>query len=112
MSRTYRKNIRCFNCWGDNREFYQRRRRQRRHRENHEVRSLLANYGPEGLDERWKGADMVFEDQWIEPTDGHYTINKRYLKTTDRIHGYNDWLHERFDRYLKPKNRKHYRVIK
>lgn len=111
MSRTYRKYIRCFTCYGDNREYYLLRRRQRRRRENHEIRTLLANYGSEGIDELWKGADMVFEDQWNEPTDGHWAINKQYLKTSDRIHGYNDWSHKHFDRYLKPKNRKHYQIV-
>ena len=123
MSRTYRKNIRCFCCYGDNRKFYEARRRQRRHRINHEVRNLLSNYGPEGLDEMWKGPDMTTEAQWIEPTDGHYSINKEYIKTMDREY-YNDeiyiktrsysdpdYFHRKFDRYFKPKHRKHYRVV-
>lgn len=111
MSRTYKKNIRCFCCYGDNRKFYELRRRQRRHRINHEVRDLLSKYGPEGLDEMWKGPDMTTEAQWMEPTDGHWAINKQYLKTTDRIHGYNEWTHEHYDRYFKSKHRKHYRIV-
>ena len=123
MSRTYKKNIRCFCCYGDNRKFYELRRRQRRRRINHEVRNLLSNYGPEGLDELWKGPDMTREAQWMEPTDGHYGINKEYIKTMDReyyndevyltTHPYNDknYFHHKFDRYFKPKNRKHYRIV-
>lgn len=123
MSRTYRKNIRCFCCYGDNRKFYEARRRKRRHRINHEVRNLLSNYGPEGLDEMWKGPDMTTEAQWMEPTDGHYSINKEYIKTMDReyyndeiyikTHSYSDpdYFHRKFDRYFKPKHRKHYKIV-
>ena len=118
MSRTYKKNIRCFCCYGDNRKFYEYRRRQRRHRINHEVRNLLSNYGPEGLDEMWKGSDMTKEAQWIEPTDGHWPINKEYIKRMDRYYNNNKYRyydptywHRKFDRYLKPKNRKHYRTV-
>ena len=123
MSRTYKKNIRCFCCYGDNRKFYEARRRLRRHRINHEVRNLLSNYGPEGLDEMWKGPDMPKEAQWMEPTDGHWGINKEYIKRMDREYN-NDSLydvkhpfpaceywHRKFDRYLKPKIRKHYRIV-
>ena len=121
MSRTYKKNIRCFCCCGDNRKFYENRRRQRRHRINHEIRNLLANYGPEGLDEMWKGPDMTREAQWIEPTDGHWAINKEYIKTMDReynndlhydlIYRDKNYWHRKYDRYLKPKNRRHYRIV-
>jgi len=123
MSRTYKKNIRCFCCYGDNRKFYELRRRQRRRRINHEVRNLLSNYGPEGLDELWKGPDMTTEAQWIEPTDGHWGIDKEYIKRMDREynndslydvkHPYRDreYWHRKFDRYLKPKNRKHYKIV-
>jgi len=122
MSRTYKKNIRCFCCYGDNRKFYEARRRQRRHRINHEVRNLLSNYGPEGLDEMWKGPDMTIEAQWMEPTDGHWGIDKEYIKRMDReynkymypiSHIYNDrnYWHKKYDRYLKPKNRRHYRIV-
>jgi hypothetical protein len=120
MSRTYRKNIRCFCCYGDNHKFYELRRRQRRHRINHEVRNLLSKYGPEGLDEMWKGADMTTEAQWMEPTDGHWSIDKEYLKRMDRKYNndpnydlrYHDrnYLHRLYDRYFKPKHRKHYRT--
>ena len=119
MSRTYKKHIRCFCCCGDNRDFYKQRRRLRRHRMNHEVRHLLANYGPEGLDEMWKGPDMTVEAQWMEPTDGHWAIDKGYIKLMDhtynndliyaQTHPYRDrgYFHRKFDRYLKPKNRNH-----
>ena len=123
MSRTYKNYVRCFCCHGDNREFYKMRRRQRRHRSNHEVRNLLVNYGPEGLDEMWKGPDMTVEAQWMEPTDGHWAIDKEYIKRMDRVynndlmytqsHPYRDreYFHRKFDRYFKPKNRKHYKIV-
>jgi hypothetical protein len=121
MSRTYKKNIRCFCCYGDNRKFYELRRRKYRRRVNHEIHNLLVNYGPEGIDEMWKGPDMACEDQNCEPTDGHWAINKEYIKTMDRVYNndphydnaYRDknYWHRKYDRYFKPKNRKHYRVI-
>lgn len=123
MSRTYKKYIRCFCCHGDNREFYRIRRRQRRHRSNHEVHNLLVNYGPEGLDEMWKGPDMTREAQWMEPTDGHWAIDKETIKAMDREynndeeyianHSYFDktYWHRKYDRYLKPKNGKRYNVV-
>lgn len=114
MSRTYKKNIRCFCCYGDNRKFYENRRRQRRHRINHEIRNLLIKYGPEGIDEMWKGPDMTREAQWMEPTDGHWGIDKEYIKRMDREYtnsNYAEYFHRKFDRYFKPKNRKHYRTV-
>lgn len=110
MSRTYRKYVRLYICTGDNRDFYKRRRRKRRNKINQEDRNIKANFGAEAIDEMWKGPCMPTEDQWIEPTDGHWAESKASLKRMDRILGRNNWYHEKYDRYLKDKKKKYIRV--
>lgn len=112
MSRTYRKNIKIGICTGDNRDYYAARRKKRRRRLNHELRNAVANYNPEELDEHLIGDIMPKEDQWDEPTDGHYGINKSTIKMMDRQwSGRNKFFdpdpydfHKKYDRYLKPKH--------
>ena len=112
MSRTYRKNIRIGICYGDNRSFYAARRKKRRRILRHNLRNALANYKNEDIDEHIEGDTMPKEDQWNEPTDGHYGINKSTLKIMDRQwKGRNKryipdtfYFHKKYDRYLKSKH--------
>lgn len=106
MSRTYRKYVKLYICKGDNRDFYRRRRRERRSKINQEDRTIKANFGAEAIDDMWKGPCMPTEDQWMEPTDGHFAIDKEYIKWLDRNYGYHKEYHEMYDRYLKPKTNK------
>lgn len=103
MSRTYHKYVKLYICKGDNRDFYRRRRRTRRSKINQEDRNIKANFGAEAIDDMWKGPCMPNEDQWMEPTDGHWVESRDSLKKMDRIWGLNLWYHEKYDRYLKPK---------
>lgn len=78
MSRSFRKN---FKIGGEgNIPFYKKRRKLRRHRVNHEVRNLFANYKPEDVDERIVGDVMPKEDQGSEPSDGHVGLSKTEYK--------------------------------
>lgn len=104
MSRTYKRFIRCFHCSGDNREFYNLRRRQIRHRVNLSIRTLFANYEPDSFEERWKGVDKILKERWAEPTDGHRLLFKDRLKADDRFYGYQYGIHKKYDRYLKKKH--------
>lgn len=112
MSRTYKKNIRCFICYGDNREFYYHRRRKRKNAHRMQLRSLVAHYDANEIDDVWKEPNLPVEDQWAEPTDGHWVINKTRIKKMENKYGYvvgnvMAYYHNKFDRYLKPKRGRH-----
>lgn len=76
MSRSYRKNIRLTCGCGSNTKYYRMRKKLRRHRLNHEVRNLIANHMLDEVDNRIVGNVMPKEDQWAEPTDGHWCVSK------------------------------------
>jgi len=82
-----------------------------RRKANHEVKNLLAHYGPEGVDDFWKGPCMKTEDQWDEPTDGHYPINWELLKIEEKELSEDNSLvryHKKMcSRYIKSKKFKH-----
>jgi len=106
MSRTFKKNIRCFVCCGSNTEYYRARRRKVRRRCNHQLRTLMANRLPEDVDDLWTDPCLPKEDQWDEPTDGHWHENLDTLKMNIRIYGpkglyYADM--KQFKYYLKPR---------
>lgn len=115
MSRSYKKFIRFYTaCSSDtgNHNFYMHRRRQIRRKINQEIRNICSHYGVEAIDDYWKGPCLKTEDQWLEPTDGHWAYNKNDIKRLDRENNiFNEWYHKKTDKYLKPKNRKHYRLI-
>ena len=115
MSRSYKNYVRFYTaCSSDtgNHDFYTQRRRTIRHKANQELRNLFAHYRAEDIDDYWKGPCMKTEDQWAEPTDGHWAYNKDDIKRLDREYNeYNEWYHKKTDKYLKPKNRKHYRIV-
>lgn len=104
MSRSYRKNIKCTMWGGDNRLFYKKRRRRRRARLSQEMRAIKAHYHPDEIDEHIIGDTMKKEDQWAEPTDGHWAMSKnqyrRYKKEYPNINYYD----KQAQRYLKPKH--------
>lgn len=122
MSRTYRKYIKQGICTGSNTEFYRYMNRKCRQKNNHELRNLIANNDIETVNNNIMSY-VPIHDSCNEPTDGTILINREYIKTMDREYN-NDSLydikhpwrdrvywHRQFDRYLKPKNRKHYRVV-
>lgn len=71
MSRSYKKNYKIGYCCKGNVKYYKIRRKLRRHRLNHELRNLMANYTPEDVDEMIVGDVMPKENQNEEPSDGH-----------------------------------------
>ena len=92
MSRTYRKYVKCGVCTGSNTEYYRDMNRKVRRKNNHSLRSLTF------LISRKDFNTYKYE------LDGSITKNKHYGT------GENYWKHK-FGKYLKPKNRKHYKMV-
>jgi len=116
MSRTYRKHIIKYTCYGDNRAFYACRRRKIKNLGRMQLRSLLANYDPETVSDLWEEPKFPMRNEWAEPTDGHTGITRKdYEKLVheDDINSWYDYskLGKKVDYYCKPKNRRHYRLI-
>lgn len=106
MSRTYRKVIKQGICYGSNTEFYRDMNRNCRHKNNQSLRELLANNDIETVNDLIMSFKPI-HDSWREPTDGTYLISKTAKRDYSDIHHWN----RKIGKYLKPKNRKHYRVI-
>lgn len=104
MSRSYKKNIKCSMCGGDNRLFYRLRRRRRRARLRHEMRALTTKYNPDEIDEHVVGDTMKKDDQWAEPSDGHWGMNKDQYKQYKRENPGPNWRDKLAKYYLKPKH--------
>lgn len=81
MSDTYRKNIRVGICCGSNTNFYRKRRRTKRHRDNNRIRAVVANNNIEDIDDVLNIEKIPKRDSWNEPTDGSMT----YHHTDKRI---------------------------
>lgn len=116
MSRTYRKVIRQGICTGSNTEYYRDMNRKCRRKNNHELRNLLANNDIETVNNKIMSY-VPIHDSWDEPTDGTFLISKTAKKdyTEDPVWrndetGIHYW-NRKFGKYLKPKNRKHYRIV-
>jgi len=117
MSRTYRKVVKCGVCTGSNTEYYRDMNRKCRRRNNHELRNLIANNDIEDVSDKVMNY-VPIHDSWDEPTDGTYLISKTNKKEYDTTtvwcrNGNETGLHywnRKFGKYLKPKNRKHYRL--
>ena len=86
MSRSYRKNIVCKICYGDNRKFYYHRRRKIKNLGRMQLRSLMANYNPEDVSDMWEEPHFPMKDTWAEPTDGHYGMNRNMYYNYIRHH--------------------------
>lgn len=111
MSRSYKKHVRMFMCQGNNTPYYKLRRRSRRSRANRLLRSIIANYPAEEIDDRFIDDKLPKEDQWAEPTDGHWPANKRTIRKIEKLYGKDDylskWYHKCCDKYLKPKHQRY-----
>jgi len=106
MSRTYRKVIKQGICYGSNTEFYRDMNRKIRNKNKQSLRNLIANNDIDTVNDLVM-TDKPIHDSWNEPTDGTYLISKTAKKDYSDIHHWN----RKIGKYLKPKNRKHYRVI-
>lgn len=76
MSRSYKNNYKLGHCCKGNIKYYKIRRKLRRHRLNHELRNIMANYTLEDVDEMIVGDVMPKENQNDEPSDGHAKLWK------------------------------------
>lgn len=106
MSRTYRKVVKCGICTGSNTEYYRDMNRKIRNKNNHSLRNLIANNDIDTVNNKIMSY-VPIHDSWNEPTDGTYLISKTAKRDYSDIHYWN----RKIGKYLKPKNRKHYRIV-
>ena len=100
MSKTYRKSIKIFNCWGTNTYYYDQKRRLLRRLVKHEVYNASIHYDWEDMDEGILPVKFIMPDRWCEPTDGHFLLDKEILKRLDPnccYGGYSVWCHSGYD---------------
>ncbi len=105
MSRSYRKHIRCTMCGGDNRLFYRLRRRKRRARLSQEMRAIKAHYHYDEIDDHIIGDIMPKDDQWAEPTDGHWGMSKRQYQRFKKEYPHLNYYDNQVQRYLKNRHK-------
>jgi hypothetical protein len=106
MSRTYRNVIKQGRCYGSNTEFYRDMNRKVRNKNKHTLRNLLANNDIETVNDMIM-SEKPIHDSWNEPTDGSFLISKTAKRDYSDIHYWN----RKLGKYLKPKNRKHYKIV-
>ena len=113
MSRTYRKYIAAKICVGNNRAYYKARRRKLKNLGRMGLRNMLANYDIDVVSNMWVEPMYHMKDDLDEPTDGHFGINRDIVKTKLKKYKWADdsYYAKEMNYYLKPKNRKHYRVV-
>ena len=109
MARTYRKLVKVGTCTGSNTEFYRYMNRKCRNKNRQNLHNLMANYDIENID-NYISYSKPIHDSWNEPTDGTHLISRKDKKYYTSEGSDNFW-NRKFGKYLKPKNRKHYRVI-
>lgn len=107
MSRTYRKVIRQGICTGSNTEYYRDMNRKCRTKNRQSLRNMIANYDIEVVSDIIPLSEVPIHDSWNEPTDGTFLISKTAKRDYSDIHHWN----RKIGKYLKPKNRKHYRIV-
>lgn len=117
MSRTYRKVVKCGYCTGSNTEYYRDMNRKCRAKNRQSLRNMIVNYDIETVSDIIPFGEVPIHNSWDEPTDGTFLISKTAKKdyVEDPIWrsdetGIHYW-NRKFGKYLKPKNRKHYRTV-
>lgn len=114
MARTYRNYVKCGACGGSNTKYYRSENRRVRHRNNHFLRNLMANFDIETVSDLIV-TYKVIHDEWAEPTDGtcligrddkHYYMNpdEKIWRTGESMPHY--W-NRMFGKQLKSKYYKH-----
>lgn len=85
MSRSYKKSIKFGTCSGNNTEFYRDRNRKERAVNRNHLRSLIAHYDIDTVNDLIVNIQLPYDD-WDEPTDGHFALNWK-----DRNRYSHDW---------------------
>lgn len=104
MSRTYRKAIRQGVCTGSNTEYYRARTRKLRRMNRQSLHTAITK-----LDIA-DAADVIYtfkyprRNEWDEPTDGSYYVDKNYVDSVVN----SDWYYDSFKKFFS----KYYRVLK
>lgn len=80
MSKSYAKYKTIGICCGSNTGFYRDRRKHQRHVNKHRIRNTIANSGIEEFDEKYEEYYIPKNDDWEEPTDGHYKLTAKELR--------------------------------
>lgn len=72
MSKSYSKYKMIGICYGNNTPFYRERRVHQRRVNKNRLRNAMAKYNNDEIDDEFIPYVIPKEDQWDEPTDGHY----------------------------------------
>lgn len=75
MSKSYAKYKTIGVCYGNNTDYYRRRRRVSRSKNNQSIRNLLAHSSIEDFDADYMPFIQSKKNDWDEPTDGSYKVN-------------------------------------
>lgn len=80
MSKSYGKHKTMGICDGSNTEFYRERRKHQRRVNKHRIRNTIANSDIEDFDDNYEAYSIPKNDDWEEPTDGHYKLTAKELR--------------------------------
>jgi hypothetical protein len=80
MSKSYGKHKTMGICYGSNTEFYLERRKHQRRVNKHRIRNTIANSDIEDFDDNYEAYSIPKNDDWEEPTDGHYKLTAKELR--------------------------------
>lgn len=72
MSKSYGKYLTVGMCYGNNTPYYRERRKHQRRVNRNLLRKVLAHFDGEEIDENFTSYNIPKENQWDEPTDGHW----------------------------------------
>lgn len=84
MSKSYAKYKTMGICYGSNTDFYRERRKHQRRVNKHRIRNTMANSNIGEFDEKYEEFTIPKNDDWEEPTDGHYKVTAKELNEIDK----------------------------
>jgi len=109
MSKSYRKYVKVGVCCGNNTKYYKNKRRRVSNKNNHILRNALAKYDADEIDEHVVEYKPPKGEDWDEPTDGTWTIDKKSAEKDIRDENLSDGYKEWLKRKVMPKLKKRVR---
>ena len=105
MSKTYRKVLKFGICTGTNTEYYRSKRKAQRKQLAHELRAAMQYHD---IDEHILPTKFIMHDDWREPTDGTWRMDKEgfdnRLRWGEGVGFYNtQWWVRKYKHLLKSK---------
>ena len=84
MSKSYGKYKTMGIAYGSNTEYYRDRRRHQRHVNKNRIRNTIANTNIDEFDDNYQEYSIPKNNDWDEPTDGHYKVTAKELNEMDK----------------------------